>query len=76
LTRHVEQRHPELGPVATWHGDALVLILAGDHSDAATAAEQSMRVVQDALQAVKLAGRLARVLQVEALGEPSAASAA
>ena len=41
LTEYLEREHPELGPVATWEDDAIVLILADDEPDPATAARES-----------------------------------
>jgi hypothetical protein len=65
LTRHLEREHPELGPVASWEGEAIVLILANDEPDPATAAENAARVVSDALHATGLADRFPTVFQVE-----------
>jgi hypothetical protein len=67
LTRHLEREHPELGPVATWEDDAstIVLLLADDQPDPATAAENAARVVSDALHASGLADRFPTVFQVE-----------
>ena len=43
LTRHLEREHSELGPVATWEDDAstIVLLLADDQPEPATAAENA-----------------------------------
>jgi hypothetical protein len=59
LTRHLEHEHPELGLVATWEDDpsAIVLVLAGDQPDPASAAESAARVVSEALHASGLADR-------------------
>jgi hypothetical protein len=67
LTRYLEREHPELGPVATWEDDAstIVLVLADDQPDPATAAENAARVVSDALHACGLADRFPTVFQVE-----------
>jgi len=67
LTRFLEREHSELGPVATWEDDAstIVLILADDQPDPATAAENAARVVSDALHASGLANRFPTVFQVE-----------
>lgn len=67
LTRHLESEHPELGPVATWEEDAstLVLVLADDQPDPASAAESATRVISDALHACRLADRFPTVFQVE-----------
>ncbi len=67
LTRHLEREHPELGPVASWQDDwtTIVLILANDEPDPATAAENAARVVSDALHATGLANRFPTVFQVE-----------
>ncbi|HYM46603.1 MAG TPA: hypothetical protein VES65_10665 [Solirubrobacteraceae bacterium] len=65
LTRYLEREHPELGPVATWDETAIVLILANDEPDRASAAENAARVVSDALHATGLADRFPTVFQVE-----------
>jgi hypothetical protein len=67
LTRHLECEHSELGPVATWEDDAstIVLVLADDQPDPASAAESAARVVSDALHATGLADRFPTVFQVE-----------
>jgi hypothetical protein len=67
LTNHLERKHPELGPIATWEDDTttIVLILASDEPDPATAAQNAARVVSDALHAANLADRFPTVFQVE-----------
>jgi hypothetical protein len=65
LTRYLELKHPELGPVASWEGEAIVLILASDEPDPATAAENAARIVSDALHATGLADHFPTVYQVE-----------
>jgi hypothetical protein len=66
LTRHLEHEHSELGPVFSWEGDgAMVVILASDEPDPATAAEAATRVVSAALHACTLADRFPTVFQVE-----------
>lgn len=65
LIRHLDKHHAELGPVATWEGDAIVLILANDEPDPATAAEHAARVVSEALHATGLADRFPTVYEVE-----------
>jgi hypothetical protein len=67
LTRHLEREHSELGPVATWEDDseAIVLVLADDQPDPASAAESAARVVSDALHATGLADRYPTVFLVE-----------
>jgi hypothetical protein len=65
LTEHLERTHPELGPVATWEGEAIVLILANDEPDPATAAENAARIVSEALHATGLADRFPTVFRVE-----------
>jgi hypothetical protein len=72
LTRHLEREHPELGPVATWedNASAIVLILANDEPDPATAAENAARVVSEALHVAGLADRFPSVIQVEAAADP------
>jgi hypothetical protein len=67
LTRHLEREHPELGPVASWEDDwtTIVLTLANDEPDPATAAENAARIVSEALHAAGLADRFPTVFQVE-----------
>ena len=75
LTRHLEREHSELGPVATWEddGSTIVLVLADDQPDPASAAESAARVVSDALHATGLADRFPTVFQVEPAEETVAA---
>jgi hypothetical protein len=72
LTRHLEHEHSELGPVATWEDDAstIVVVLADDQPDPATAAENAARVISDALHASGLADRFPTVFQVEPVADP------
>jgi hypothetical protein len=66
LTRQLERAHPELGPVFSWEDDgAMVVILASDEPDPATAAEAATRVVSAGLHASGLADRFPTVFQVE-----------
>jgi hypothetical protein len=67
LTRHLEREYSELGLVATWEEDTstIVLVLADDQPDPASAAESAARVVSDALHATGLADRFPTVFQVE-----------
>jgi hypothetical protein len=65
LTRYLDREYPDLGPVATWEEDAIVLILADDEPDPATAAEKAARIVSEALHATGLADRFPTVYQVE-----------
>jgi hypothetical protein len=67
LTEHLEREHPKLGPVASWEDDwtTIVLILANDEPDPATAAENAARIVSEALHATGLADRFPTVFQVE-----------
>lgn len=65
LTEHLEREHPELGPVATWEKDAIVLILANDEPDPATAAENASRIISEALHATGLADRFPTVFEVK-----------
>lgn len=62
LTRHLERVHSDLGPVATWEddGSTIVLVLADDQPDPASAAASAARVVSDALHATDLADRFPR----------------
>jgi hypothetical protein len=71
LTRYLEKEHPELGPVATWEEDAstIVLVLADDQSDPASAAESAARVISDALHACRLGDRFPTVFQVEPVAD-------
>jgi hypothetical protein len=65
LTRYLDREYPDLGPIATWEKTAIVLILADDEPDPATAAEKAARVVSEALHATGLADRFPTVYQVE-----------
>ena|ERR1700691_2539560 len=65
LVRYLDKYHGELGPVASWEEDAIVLILADDEPDPATAAENAAHVVSEALQATGLADRFPTVYEVE-----------
>src|ERR1700677_2236217 len=71
LTEHLEREHPELGPVASWEDDwtTIVLILANDEPDPATAAENAARIVSEALHATGLADRFPTVYEVELVTE-------
>jgi hypothetical protein len=65
LTRYLDREYPDLGPVATWEEKAIVLILADDEPDPATAAEKATRVVSEALHAAGLADRFPTVYEVQ-----------
>jgi hypothetical protein len=66
LIRYLDRKHPELGPIASWDDETtMVLILANDEPDPATAAENAARVVSEALHATGLADRFPTVFQVE-----------
>lgn len=65
LTRYLDREYADLGPIATWEQKAIVLILADDEPDPATAAEKAARVVSEALHATGLADRFPTVYQVE-----------
>ncbi|MGH2904241.1 MAG: hypothetical protein ACRDK7_11780 [Solirubrobacteraceae bacterium] len=68
LSRHLDKNYPEFGPVGSWEDDGttIVLILANDEPDPATAAENAARIVSDALHATGLAAdRFPTVFQVE-----------
>ena len=67
LTRHLERQHSNMGPVATWEGDAstIVLVLADDQPDRASAAQRAADIVSEALRSTGLADRFPSVLQVE-----------
>lgn len=66
LTEHLEREHPELGPVASWDDwTTIMLILASDEPDPATAVENAARVVSEALHATGLADRFPTVFQIE-----------
>jgi hypothetical protein len=66
LMRHLDKQYAELGPVASWDDETtIVLILADDEPDPATAAEKATRVVSDALHATGLADRFPSVCRVE-----------
>jgi hypothetical protein len=65
LTEYLEHEHPDLGPFATWEDTAIVLILADDEPDPATAAEKAARIVSEALHVTGLTDRFPTVYQVE-----------
>ena len=67
LIRYLDSKHPELGPIASWEDDAtiIVLTLANDEPDPATAAENAARIVSEALHATGLADRFPTVYEVE-----------
>jgi hypothetical protein len=71
----LEREHSELCPVAMWDDDGskIVLVLADDQPDPASAAESAARVVSDALHATGLADRFPTVFQVEPAEDPVAA---
>lgn len=63
---YLEREHPELGPVLSWDGpDVGVVVLADDQPDAATAAETAAHVIADALRHAGLGDRFASVEDVE-----------
>ena len=77
FTRHLERAHPELGPVASWDDETtMVIVLADDHPDRASAAARATTVIGESLRATQLSDRLPRVLEVEATETQQAASAA
>jgi hypothetical protein len=67
LTRHLERQHSDMGPVATWEGDAstIVLVLADDQPDRAAAAQRAADIISEALRSTGLADRFPSVFQVE-----------
>lgn len=66
LIECLERQHPELGPVASWDdGATMVIVLASDEPDRATAAERAAAIVSDALLANGLADRFPSVFRVE-----------
>ena len=69
LVRYLDKHHGDLGPVASWEDEAIVLILANDEPDPATAAENAARVVSEALHATGLADRFPTVYEVESVTE-------
>ncbi len=71
LTRHLEQEHADLGPVATWKDDAstIVLIFSDDQPDRAAAAQRAADIVSEALRSTGLADRFPSVFQVEPAGD-------
>ncbi len=76
FTRHLEQTHPELGPVASWDDETtIVIILADDYPNRAAAAEGAVSVVEESLRATHLSDRLPRVLEVEAVETQATAAA-
>lgn len=74
LMRYLDKEYAELGPVASWDDETtIVLILADDEPDPATAAEKATRVVSEALHANGLADRFPTVYEVELVTEDAAA---
>ena len=69
LVRYLDKHHGDLGPGASWEDEAIVLILANDEPDPATAAENAARVVSEALHATGLADRFPTVYEVESVTE-------
>jgi hypothetical protein len=66
LTEHLEREHPEFGPIASWDDEkTMVLTLAHDEPDRASAAESATRVLSSALRATDLADHLPVVFEVE-----------
>jgi hypothetical protein len=66
LMRYLDKEYAELGPVASWDDETtIVLILADDEPDPATAAEKATRVVSEALHAAGLADRFPTVHEVQ-----------
>lgn len=74
FTRHLERRHGELGPIASWDDDTtMVIVLADDQADRATATERATSAVSDALRASDMSDRVPRVLEVEPVDTRAAA---
>jgi hypothetical protein len=72
--RHIERTFTELGPIASWDDDStMVVVLADDQSDPATAAECATRTVSETLRATNLSDRVPRVLEVEPVDDRLAA---
>src|ERR1700677_4126127 len=69
LVRYLDKHHGDLGPVASWEDEAIVLILANDEPAPAPAAENAARVVSEALHATGLADRFPTVYEVESVTE-------
>lgn len=77
LINYLEHKHSDLGPIASWEeGNKIVLILANDEPDPATAAENAAHVVSEALHAAGLADRFPTVFEVEQVTEAELAAAA
>ncbi len=77
LTNYLERAYAELGPIASWDDEeTIVLILANDEPDPATAAENAAHIVSEALHATGLADRFPTVFEVEPVTELEMAAAA
>jgi hypothetical protein len=76
LTDYLEHKYSDLGPIASWDDEkTMVLILASDEPDPATAAENAARIISEALHASGLADRFPTVFEVELITELAAAAA-
>lgn len=77
LTDYLERKYSDLGPIASWEdGNKIVLILANDEPDPATAAENAARIISEALHASGLADRFPTVFEVEQVTESELVAAA
>ena len=77
FTDYLEHEYSDLGPVASWEeGNKIVLILANDAPDPATAAENAARIISEALHATGLADRFPTVFEVEQVSKAELAAAA
>jgi hypothetical protein len=70
LIDRLESDHRELGSIASWDDETtMVIVLADDQPDRATAAENAARIVSEALHATLLADRFPSVFQVEPVAD-------
>lgn len=75
LTNYLERVYGDLGPIASWDdAQTMVLILANDEPDPATAAENAARIISEALHASGLADHFPTVFEVEPVSELAAAA--
>jgi hypothetical protein len=66
VMEHLEREHEELGPIASWDDETtMVIVLARDEPDEATAARHAAGIVSDALLASRIPDRSVSVIRVE-----------
>lgn len=74
VMEHLEREHEELGPIASWDDETtMVIVLASDEQDEATAARHAAGIVSDALLTSRLPARAVSVIRVEPVTDAIAA---